>query len=137
MGKVSKHFSGREVACRCGCKSELKLARSLVDLLEGIREATGEPIRITSGARCKKHNLETPGAAAKSWHIPRDGVLYASDITYANRAKINKVSILRLYVLADKLGANGLGLYNGRIHVDQRPDGRARWIHKGVTWESE
>jgi len=134
MTRLSEHFVEDEFSCSCGCNEEFEVVVSLVNLLEHIRNAVDEPIRITSGARCKKKNLSTAGAASGSWHIPRAKKLFASDITYADGQKINKLNILRLYVLADDYGAMGLGLYNGRIHVDQRTAQRARWVHRDYDW---
>ena len=133
MAKVSKHFSESEFACKCGCGAEVVVSRELVDLLEGMRVCLGVPLLITSGARCKSHNLKV-GGASKSWHVPRNHTLYASDITYWNPKKRDEMGILKLYVLADRLGATGLGLYKGRIHVDRRPSGRARWTHSSWKW---
>jgi len=134
MGRLSEHFVKGEFLCSCGCNEDFEVVRSLINVLEDIRNAIDEPIRVTSGARCKKKNLITPGAASSSWHIPRGKKLYASDITYSNEQKINKLNILRLYVLADDYGSMGLGLYNGRIHVDQRTGHRARWVHRDYSW---
>jgi hypothetical protein len=135
MGTVSKHFSMSEFACKCRCSMSLSIAPDLLQLLEYIRLATGEPILITSGARCKKHNTKV-GGAPNSWHVPRYGTntLYASDITYWDSKKRDKMGILELYIHADKYGANGIGLYDGRIHVDQRPTKRARWTDSSWSW---
>ena len=118
------HFSRIEFKCKCDRHQQdlsmgFQVVPALYDVLEFIRESVNEPIRVTSGYRCKEHNLATPGAASNSWHLLRDKKLYAADITYGNAQNINRLNILRLYVLADDFGARGLGLYNGRIHKDQ------------------
>tara|TARA_R110000787_G_scaffold32677_3_gene86329 strand:+ start:636 stop:1049 length:414 start_codon:yes stop_codon:yes gene_type:complete len=133
MAKISKHFSESEFACKCGCNSEVIVSRDLLDLLEGLRVSLGEAILVTSGARCKSHNIKV-GGATSSWHVPRNYTLYASDITYWDSKKRGKMDILKLYVLADGFGASGLGLYDGRIHIDQRPSKRARWTHSSWDW---
>ena len=137
MAKISKHFSESEFACKCGCKTEVVVSRDLLDLLEGMRVSLGEAILVTSGARCKSLNFKV-GGATNSWHVPRNHTLFASDITYWNPDKRDKMGILKLYVLADRLGATGLGLYDGRIHVDRRPSGQrpnnARWTHPDWDW---
>ena len=46
-------------------------------------------------------------------------------------------NILKLWVLADLSGAKGIGLYKGRLHVDQRPTEKARWIDKSWAWKSD
>jgi len=137
MPKVSKHFSMSEFACKCGCSAQISIAPDLIRLLEHLRVSTGEPILITSGARCKEHNKRI-GGAPNSWHVPRYGTntLYASDITYWDSKKRGKMEILKLYVLADDFNARGIGLYNGRIHVDQRPTKRARWVDSSWSWSN-
>lgn len=132
---ISTYFSQKEFDCRCDCDSKIIVAQDLLILLDSIRRSVGVPIIVTSGARCKKHNANTPGAATNSWHVPRCNMLYASDITYLSKEKAsNPLDILRLYVQADKHGALGLGLYRGRIHVDMRLTDRARWIHGSWDW---
>ena len=133
MTRLSKHFVQSEFECKCGCGIEVIVSQSLINLLEEIRVSTGEPIRITSGARCIEHNRMV-GGANMSWHIPKNHILYASDITYANSPKRSQLGILKLYILADQMNAMGLGLYDGRIHIDQRPSKRARWIDSGWKW---
>jgi len=133
MAKISKHFSESEFACKCGCNTEVIVSKDLLDLLEGMRVSLGVAIRITSGARCKSHNIKV-GGASRSWHVPRNHTLYASDITYWDSKKRDEMGILKLYVLADRLGASGIGLYKGRIHVDCRPEKRARWTDSSWSW---
>ena len=133
MTNLSKHFSQSEFECRCVCKCEVIVSSDLITLLEGIRVSLGVPVRVTSGARCETHNAKV-GGAKRSWHIPRNHTLYAADITYWNKGEIDKMGILKLYALADKHHASGLGLYPSWIHVDQRPTKRARWIDKNWHW---
>jgi hypothetical protein len=134
MPRVSKHFAQSEFDCKCGCNSEVVVSRDLIDLLEGIRVSVGDAIKITSGARCENHNRSV-GGASESWHLTRNHTLYASDITYWDPAKRTNADILRLYVTADRIGASGLGLYSGRIHVDKRLTKRARWSHSSWNWD--
>ena len=106
------------------------MAPEFVSKLQMLRDRIGKPIKITSGIRCKSHNAKI-GGASKSWHIPRDGVCYASDI----RTDRSDEEVLRLYAAADSLGFTGIGLYKGRIHIDMRPTNRARWVDKSWTWK--
>jgi len=140
MGKLSKHFSQSEFECKCRCSCEVVVSSDLLELLEGMRVSLGEGILVTSGARCRKHNTAV-GGSSNSWHIPRNHTLYASDITFWNPGRRGKMDMLELYVLADRWHAAGLGLYNGRIHVDQRPSKtlhpkRARWIDTSWKWDN-
>lgn len=133
MGDLSSSFSKWEFECRGKCGFHCRTARmapEFVSKLQMLRDRIGKPIQITSGMRCKSHN-EKIGGASKSWHIPRDGVCYASDI----RTGRSDEEVLRLYAAADSLGFTGIGLYKGRIHVDMRPTNRARWVDKSWTWK--
>ena len=133
MGDLSSSFSKWEFECRGKCGFHCRTARmapEFVSKLQMLRDRIGKPIKITSGIRCKSHNAKI-GGASKSWHIPRDGVCYASDI----RTDRSDEEVLRLYAAADSLGFTGIGLYKGRIHIDMRPTNRARWVDKSWTWK--
>jgi zinc D-Ala-D-Ala carboxypeptidase len=139
---VSKNFFFREFECRCDppCKIVFEVDSKLVKILQGIRDVVGEPISVSSGARCLERNKATPGSATRSWHIPRDNVLYAADIQMMDPTNRNLKTALMLFALADKNGATGLGLYHNRVHIDTRRVGimkgqdRARWIDKSVDF---
>ena len=140
MPNISRNFSLHEFACRCDCNIVFKVDPKLVKILQSIRNSVGVGIRISSGARCALHNAKvSPAYARTSWHIPRRGTLFASDITLMDPTQRTPAKIIQLYTLADQLDVSGLGLYRGRIHVDTRPmtifkgHDRARWIDK--TWE--
>ncbi len=67
-----KHFKEGEFACRC-CGELPEAARNnvkaLVDhVLDPLREAYGQPIRVNSGFRCPKHN-QAVGGVANSQHL--------------------------------------------------------------------
>ena len=129
--RLSKNFTSQEFRCPCGCGSD-EVHPKLIEILQKIRDQTG-PLRVNSGNRCLEYNASIAGAARRSMHIPRKGVGHAADITYSGGTRAPD-AILRLYVLADQLGATGLGLYHNRIHVDVRR-GRARWIDSSWSWK--
>jgi len=132
MGDLTRSFSNFEFECRGKCGFHCRTARMAPEFLaklQMLRDRIGKPIKITSGIRCKSHNAKI-GGASKSWHMPRDGVCYASDIRTGRSDK----EVLRLYAAADSLGFHGIGLYKGRIHVDMRPTTRARWVDKSWVW---
>lgn len=133
--KLSQHFSHNEFECRCGCMEGL-VSTELVEVLQTVRYGVRAPLTITSGIRCKKHNTAV-GGAKSSWHVPRNGVSYAADITYLRDEDRTDYNVLRLWVLADMAGAKGIGLYAnpGRVHIDVRPTGRVRWIDK--SWREK
>lgn len=132
MGDLTRSFSNFEFECRGKCGFHCRTARMAPEFLaklQMLRDRIGKPIKVTSGIRCKSHNAKI-GGASKSWHMPRDGVCYASDI----RTGRSDEEVLRLYAAADSLGFHGIGLYKGRIHVDMRPTTRARWVDKSWSW---
>ena len=121
MGKVGQYFSASEFACNCCGKTNP--AQSLVTVLDSVRKVVG-PLRINSSYRCEKHN-KAVGGASKSWHLPRDGTVYAADVTYVDETKRHGAYMLRLYIelenAARRLGTGfGLGLYENFVHFDTR-----------------
>tara|TARA_R100001480_G_scaffold23094_4_gene33338 strand:+ start:981 stop:1388 length:408 start_codon:yes stop_codon:yes gene_type:complete len=129
--KLSKNWSSREFECSCRCETgEMDMGH--IEKLQELRDAMGVALKVTSGIRCEEHNNVIRGAK-KSWHVPRSGICYASDIAFAHGSR-NNSRTLKLYVLADQLGFKGLGLYRGRIHTDSRPGKKARWIDHFWNW---
>ena len=131
--RLSKNFLDHEFQCPCGCPPAAMDPKQ-IDLLQKLRDTLGEGLRVTSGIRCVSHNAKV-GGAKRSWHIPRDGICYASDITFLSGSKSPK-RILKLYVLADRLHFKGLGLYRTWIHADSRGGRRARWIDHHWNWRN-
>lgn len=59
MGDLSQHFSSDEFRCPdCG---KGRPTGRLLNVLQGARLTAGVPILITSGYRCRRHNLEVGG----------------------------------------------------------------------------
>jgi len=134
MGDLTENFSLEEFSCACSCGLKFTVDEALLDILQYMRLAVEEPLVILSGCRCRAHNSTTLGAAENSWHIPRDSlmglpILYASDVTYADKKLRTPENVTKLYIYASNIKAKGLGLYSNRVHVDSRPKKRiARWI---------
>ena len=119
MGATSEHFKAEELDCPC-CGVN-NCTKALVDLLERIREAVGQPVHITSAYRCEAHNKAVHGSA-NSQHLKGTAAdIYVSGIT---AAKIEDVARLA--------GARGIGRSDkgGFVHVDMRA-GRtvAKWCY--------
>ena len=66
MGDISKNFNRAEFACKCGCGFD-NIDDRVVGMVQKIRDALGEPVRINSGCRCVEHN-ERVGGVKNSNH---------------------------------------------------------------------
>lgn len=119
--RLSPHFTKAELVCRhCGW-GEVDLL--LLDGLERLREIAGTllgrpaPVNVNSGVRCPAHN-KAVGGSPNSLHLKG----MAADVW------VRGVPALYLARMAELVQAfGGIGLYQGRIHVDTRTDGPARW----------
>jgi hypothetical protein len=70
----SPYFSIEEFACKCGCgfgTKEEDIAHELVYQLDLMRRQLNVPFKITSAARCVKHNHDV-GGKPNSTHLPGD-----------------------------------------------------------------
>lgn len=105
-----------------GKTPRLRMKQELMDALNRIREEMGQPLVVTSGFRCKKHNVAI-GGAVNSRHIAGD----AADIRPAS----GKAEDLDLLWKVCEREAAIVGLGDGRrkgfIHVDCRPGTRKVW----------
>lgn len=118
----SKHFSRRELDCKCGCKTPRVVAyrlRRLAVNLERLRKHLGHGVGIVSGYRCPARNKAVNGAVNSQHLYGR-----AADLA------VPKGQQFRYRAAAEKVRAfrnGGIGVYpNGGVHVDTR-SWRARW----------
>ena len=95
-----KHFKQSEFACKCGCGFN-SINLNLVKILDEIREYFGQPMTITSGCRCAKHNAKVSGSVSNSRHVSGK----ASDIKVKNIDKARVLTKCKEYV------ANGRARY--------------------------
>jgi uncharacterized protein YcbK (DUF882 family) len=109
------HFKPEEFACHCGC-GEKEVNPKLIDLLELIRAAVNEPIYITSGRRCEKHNRAC-GGKERSQHLLGN----AADI----HCSLPPKELAR--IIEHRFNPPGMGVYATFVHVDVRSGARARW----------
>jgi zinc D-Ala-D-Ala carboxypeptidase len=120
--QLSPHFSTTELQCRCtnvDC-GEQRIASSLVEKLEALREVLGAPLTVTSAFRCRKHQLSLVRDLK-----PGHTVLYsqhelgsAADIKTADMARLDKL-------LPQSFCA--IGTARAFRHVDLRSDKERRW----------
>lgn len=107
--KLDKNFYLSEFECHC-CKA-VRLHPLLLHQLIKLRLILEEPVYINSGYRCKKGN-KLAGGTSNSYHL----FGMAVDI------KVKICSIADLAVYAEKVGFNGIGVYNNFLHLDVRTD---------------
>ncbi|MBW1991811.1 MAG: DUF882 domain-containing protein [Deltaproteobacteria bacterium] len=126
MGDLTKNFSRREFACKCGCGWD-DIDLRLVEALQRLRDLLGRPVYVLSGCRCPKHNREV-GGARFSYHMPVEG-----RNTQGMAADVY-VRGMPVYVLAaqaqqiQEFRDGGIGRYedSGFVHLDIRGY-PARW----------
>ncbi len=121
MGNIGKFFDLEEFSCpdQCGFDS---INQSLVDLLDRIRLFLAEPIKVNSGCRCAKHNLEV-GGKPDSEHLTGDAVdIEIPNSTYRARA-------LQYYFLFISDNPVRLGIGKNFMHI-----GMAKDKPKEVVW---
>jgi len=129
MSDLTKNLSRIEFKCPCGCGFDTVdfdlpyLIQGIVDHFQRRNQEMDIRVRINSGARCVEHN-KAVGGGDKSQHLygkAADMVIYdklsgkdihADDVADYLEEKYNT--------------SKGIGRYNGRTHIDCRPN-KARW----------
>lgn len=76
-----KHFKKEEFTCKCGCGTN-NIDLKLVKILDEIRDYFGQPVVISSGCRCKKHNAKVGGVQGSRHVLGK-----AADIIVRNVSK--------------------------------------------------
>ena len=121
MGNLSKHFSRKELSCRC-C-GRVQIDSKLLDGLEALRSLAGATIIVHAGYRCPRHNQQV-GGVPHSEHLAG----LAADVS------VPGLSLQRMYELAvevPQFAGGGIGVYDGNfLHVDVR-ERIARWARVG------
>jgi hypothetical protein len=120
---ISKHFSTKEMTCRCSfpeCK-EQRISKDLIQRIEKIREEIAQPLIVTSAYRCtpyqqflRSHGVNTV-VASKSQHelgnavdvVPKDRKMAGFEDVCAKQFE-------------------SIGLAKDFLHLDTRP-GKKRW----------
>ena len=106
---MSRHFSydsDKMLACSC-CKAK-GMSPSFLDLMDQIRDAVGEPLTVTSGYRCPKHNAKVSSTGSTGPH------------TTGRAIDIKADSRLRFLLIqaALKQGITRIGVADNFIHID-------------------
>lgn len=104
------YFDKKEFTCKCGCK-ENRMDKDFLLKLDKARFLSDTPYIITSGFRCKEHNLKV-GGIPNSAHL----VGLAVDIKVTNKHQLYQV-LSGLF----KVGFKRIIYYpnNSFIHVDE------------------
>ena len=121
-GDLSENFSRIEFACQgtdC-CGGTAAIDSRLIEALQQFRDILRQPVHVTSGFRCLRHNRAV-GSNDSSQH-PRG---YAADISVLPDTSIDEMEVIAEEIEAFRDG--GIGKYDFFIHLDVRPDGPARW----------
>ncbi len=109
----------KKLICTCGnagCDKR-SVTQATLDKLQLVRDDLGEPMVITSGARCPLHYAQARKANPNGGDHPRgDGV----DIRVTDRQTYDKIALL-----AGRHGFNAIGdgLHEGFIHLGVRDQG--------------
>jgi len=122
MGDLSRNFSRKEFACKCGCGFDTVDAELINVMQMNVRDRFGK-ILVPSGCRCYTHNIKS-GGSKSSQHLKGkacDFIATEHDMEYIYDYLCNK--------FPDKFG---IGAYidkeenTVRIHFDVR-SACARW----------
>ncbi|MBL4795874.1 MAG: hypothetical protein JKY50_00515 [Oleispira sp.] len=116
MGDITKYFSRKEFACKCGC-GFATVDIELIEVLQTLRYKFNKPVTITSACRCNDYN-EKVGGSYGSKH--KQGI--ASDIV------VEMVSASDVYRYLDSVYSDrfGIGKYDEFTHIDVR-NKKSRW----------
>ena len=94
---LTKNFSSAEMMCSCGC-GEDSMDPDFMSILQNIRDEMQRPLRISSGVRCAKRNMQVSSTGKNGPHVPRTTGTMASDILIAG------ADALRLIDIAGNMG---------------------------------
>ena len=112
---ISPHFSYNEMVCRCGKCKRADMDPDFMKLLEEIRKAYGNPMRVSSAFRCDDHN-------GKVSTVKNGPHTHAKNGSRAADVLISGAAASELFMVARQVGANGLG-------VSQKGNHKDRFIH--------
>lgn len=112
---MTPHFSSAELECKCGCG--MLPEQDFMNKVEGLRVAYGRSLRVSSAARCAKHNARVSSTGATGPHTTGRAIDLA----------VRGTEAWKVLEIAFQLGFTGIGVSqkgNSRfIHLDDLPDG--------------
>lgn len=108
---MNKYFKRKEFACKCNCGFDA-VDVELLEVLTMIREHFGQPVTITSGCRCEKHNANVGGASSSQHKLGK-----AADFQVKGMTPQDVQRALDAMLPKDKYG---LGYGKTFTHIDVR-----------------
>jgi len=114
MIKFSKHFSEKELACKCGKCDFIGMHEDFMSKLEAIRQDSrwAKPIRLSSAYRCPDHNSKVSSTGKDGPHTTSRAV----------DCLISGGDVQIFTLLAIQHGMTGIGW-------KQKGDYKSRFIH--------
>lgn len=110
-----EHFQKSEFACKCGCGFD-DINYKLVGILEDIRSHFGgNPVIITSGCRCSKHNANVGGVQGSRHVLGKASDFYVKGISTNDLLNYCK-SLVNQGILRYTYTNNGS--MRGVVHID-------------------
>ena len=112
---MSMYFKDSEFACRCcGELPPNGINSVLLEKLDTLREMACEPVYVTCGYRCPKHNAEVGGVPNSQHTLGTACDIYCNNLSVDELAELAKVA-----------GFDGIGRYYKQefVHVDVRSNG--------------
>jgi zinc D-Ala-D-Ala carboxypeptidase len=119
---ISSHFRSSEFECDCSYAcGEQRVAKLLIDKLERIREHIGQPLIITSGYRCSRHQAELRSLGFQTAKT-------TSQHELGKAADVRCAHLTTLYPLCEK-EFKAIGMAKTFLHLDLRDDKVRRWTY--------
>ena len=124
MGVSSKNFSEKELSCsHCGVN---KMTQETVDALQGLRDAIGKPISLSSAYRCPTHNDSISSTGKEGPHTTGKAVEIACSGKFAH--EILGIVMIRSSIWKG-IGISQKGKHTSRfIHLDTIDSDMRPWV---------
>lgn len=123
MGDLSPHFSRHEFECPC-CGICI-VSADLLECLEWMRAMLGKPMTITSGCRCRKHNIEVGGYPTSTHICDEHNECRAADIKVDDSAHRRELVILA----HEKFLRVGVAKQFIHVDVDTNAPQNVTWVY--------
>lgn len=121
---LSSDFSTQEFDCQCTysqCQTQ-RISKELIYRIQKIRDLLNDPVHITSGFRCRQHQLDLAQRGCETAKgISQHELGNAADIVSANLATLKN--------LVEK-EFKSVGISRRFFHVDLRDDKKRYWTYK-------